>query len=177
MDKKAKSKAMLEILNRLEDFPEFEIITFGDDCILNQPIEQWPKVDALISFFSDRFPLAKVQAYAQLRKPFVVNDLDKQWDLLDRRKVYRTLAENDIPVPNHIVINRNVEVKPGVMPDWSRDFEAPGFEEHEDYVELDGKRIDKPFVEKPADAENHNCLLYTSPSPRDMRRSRMPSSA
>ncbi|ACO62675.1 predicted protein, partial [Micromonas commoda] len=160
MDKKAKSKAMLEILNRLEDFPEFEIITFGDDCILNQPIEQWPKVDALISFFSDRFPLAKVQAYAQLRKPFVVNDLDKQWDLLDRRKVYRTLAENDIPVPNHIVINRNEEVKPGVMPDWSRDFEAPGFEEHEDYVELDGKRIDKPFVEKPADAENHNICIY-----------------
>ena len=78
MDKKAKSKAMLEILNRLEDFPEFEIITFGDDHP-NQPIEQWPKVDALISFFSDRFPLAKVQAYAQLRKPFVVNDLDKQW--------------------------------------------------------------------------------------------------
>ena len=35
------------------------------------------------------------------------------------------LAENDIPVPNHIVINRNEEVKPGVMPDWSRDFEAP----------------------------------------------------
>ena len=25
--------------------------------------------------------------------------------------------------------------------------------------------------------ENCNCLLYTSPSPRDMRRSRMPSSA
>ena len=26
-------------------------------------------------------------------------------------------------------------------------------------------------------AQNHNCLLYTSPSPRDSRRSRMPSSA
>ncbi|GAB5799217.1 hypothetical protein JMUB7524_27240 [Staphylococcus aureus] len=25
--------------------------------------------------------------------------------------------------------------------------------------------------------EQNNCLLYTSPSPRDMRRSRMPSSA
>ncbi|GAB5802654.1 hypothetical protein JMUB7527_28630 [Staphylococcus aureus] len=25
--------------------------------------------------------------------------------------------------------------------------------------------------------ENDDCLLYTSPSPRDMRRSRMPSSA
>ena len=160
MDKKAKSKAMLEILNRLGDFPEFEIITFGDDCILKQPIEQWPKVDALISFFSDRFPLAKVQEYAELRKPFVVNDLEKQWDLLDRRVVYRTLAENDIPVPNHIVVNRNDHVDPGTMPDWSRRFESPGFEEHEDYVELDGKRIDKPFVEKPADAENHNICIY-----------------
>ena len=28
-----------------------------------------------------------------------------------------------------------------------------------------------------AAAEDHVCLLYTSPSPRDMRRSRMPSSA
>ena len=27
------------------------------------------------------------------------------------------------------------------------------------------------------DAETHNCLLYTSPSPRDQRGSRMPSSA
>ena len=27
------------------------------------------------------------------------------------------------------------------------------------------------------DRNNYNCLLYTSPSPRDMRRSRMPSSA
>ena len=26
-------------------------------------------------------------------------------------------------------------------------------------------------------AEHESCLLYTSPSPRDMRRSRMPSSA
>ena len=29
----------------------------------------------------------------------------------------------------------------------------------------------------PEDAKNYNCLLYTSPSPRDMPRSRMPSSA
>ena len=28
-----------------------------------------------------------------------------------------------------------------------------------------------------AEEKNKNCLLYTSPSPRDMRRSRMPSSA
>ena len=31
--------------------------------------------------------------------------------------------------------------------------------------------------DKSDDAINRTCLLYTSPSPRDMRRSRMPSSA
>ena len=34
---------------------------------------------------------------------------------------------------------------------------------------------DKPITEKPA--ETRICLLYTSPSPRDRTRSRMPSSA
>ena len=29
----------------------------------------------------------------------------------------------------------------------------------------------------PQNLKDNNCLLYTSPSPRDMRRSRMPSSA
>ena len=53
-------------------------------------------------------------------------------------------------------------------------------------VEVDRKVLadlavfDKPAFEKFVDlAKNNlkNCLLYTSPSPRDMRRSRMPSSA
>ena len=61
MDKKARSKAMREILTRLEKFGEFEIIVFGDDTILNQPVERWPKVDALLSWFSDMSPLAKAE--------------------------------------------------------------------------------------------------------------------
>jgi hypothetical protein len=28
---------------------------------LNRPIEEWSKVDALISFFSDGFPLSKAE--------------------------------------------------------------------------------------------------------------------
>ena len=38
----------------------------------------------------------------------------------------------------------------------------------------DSKRKDKKSRK---DKKEKNCLLYTSPSPRDMRRSRMPSSA
>ena len=41
-------------------------------------------------------------------------------------------------------------------------------------------RIDDPkyqFAGKTGTAQVKSCLLYTSPSPRDMRRSRMPSSA
>jgi len=75
MDKKARSKAMREILTRLEKFGEFEIIVFGDDAILNQPVERWPKVDALLSWFSDGFPLAKAESYSKLHHPiYMVND-------------------------------------------------------------------------------------------------------
>ncbi|KAG6610030.1 Inositol hexakisphosphate and diphosphoinositol-pentakisphosphate Kinase [Phytophthora cinnamomi] len=32
--------------------------------------------------------------------------------------------------------------------------------EHDNYVEINGVRVNKPFVEKPADAEDHNVYIY-----------------
>ena len=47
-----------------------------------------------------------------------------------------------------------------------------------------GRAVDKVFVAEgahigdvAAEARRHRCLLYTSPSPRDRQKSRMPSSA
>ena len=37
--------------------------------------------------------------------------------------------------------------------------------------------LDLSLVSNMLDEQGYTCLLYTSPSPRDMRRSRMPSSA
>lgn len=78
---------MLQILDRLKAFGEFDIIMFGDDVILNQPVEKWPVVECLIAFYSQGYPLDKVIDYAKLRKPFVVNELESQYLLHDRRKV------------------------------------------------------------------------------------------
>ncbi|KAK3263475.1 hypothetical protein CYMTET_27718 [Cymbomonas tetramitiformis] len=153
LDKKARSKPMKEILNRILSFGVFEVVIFGDDCILNEPIESWPKCDVLISFFSQEegktFPLKKAEAYAKLTGVFLLNDLEQQYVLLDRRKVYQILHENNIATPPHLVVSRD-----GPTGD------DPDFEEEEDLVRKHGTVIYKPFVEKPVDGEDHNIMIY-----------------
>jgi inositol-hexakisphosphate/diphosphoinositol-pentakisphosphate 1-kinase len=106
MDKKARSKPMREILDRLpKDL--FEITVFGDDCILNQPVEQWPIVEVLIAFYSTKFPTEKAVEYTKLRNPFCINDLTMEGTLKDRRKVYNLLQQCGIDVPNHIFVSRD----------------------------------------------------------------------
>jgi inositol hexakisphosphate/diphosphoinositol-pentakisphosphate kinase len=149
MDKKARSKPMTAILRRLEASGDITVSVFGDDCVLNSPIEEWPHVDALIAFFSDGFPLAKASEYAQMTQPFVINSLRWQHSLLDRREVYRTLKEHGLPVPAHAIVNRDEHNR-----------ELCEFEEYDEEVYIDGWKVSKPFVEKPVSAENHYVYIY-----------------
>lgn len=149
MEKKVFSGPMGQILDRLQAFGEFKIIHFGDKVILEEPIERWPICDCLIAFYSSGYPLKKAEAYAALRKPFLVNELDPQYLLHDRRKVYERLELYGIPVPRYALVNRD-------LPYEELDF----FVEEEDFVEVHGNRFWKPFVEKPVDGDNHSIMIY-----------------
>ena len=80
MDKKARSKPMSEILKRL-DPSTFESVFFGDDIILNEPVDNWPICDVLIAFYSNGYPLEKAEQYVSLRQPYLLNDLKMQREL------------------------------------------------------------------------------------------------
>ena len=105
LDAKAQSRAFRNILGRFAT--EFELVYFGDKAILEEDIENWPTCDFLISFFSEGFPLEKAEAYAQLRKPFCVNDIPMQQVLWDRRLCLQILDNLNVPTPKRIEVSRD----------------------------------------------------------------------
>ncbi|XP_028827379.1 inositol hexakisphosphate and diphosphoinositol-pentakisphosphate kinase 2 isoform X15 [Denticeps clupeoides] len=149
MSKKSKSKPMKEILERLCLFKYITVVTFEEEVILNEPVENWPLCDCLISFHSKGFPLDKAVAYEKLRNPFVINDLDLQYCIQDRREVYHILKAEGIQLPRYAVLNRD-PARP----------EECNLVEGEDHVEVNGEVFQKPFVEKPVSAEDHNVYIY-----------------
>ncbi|XP_063820151.1 inositol hexakisphosphate and diphosphoinositol-pentakisphosphate kinase 2 [Pseudophryne corroboree] len=149
MAKKSKSKPMNEILERLSLFKYITVVIIEEDVILNESVENWPLCDCLISFHSKGFPLDKAVAYAKLRSPFVINDLNLQYQIQDRREVYRILKDEGILLPRYAVLNRDPN-----KPDECNLIEG------EDHVEVNGEIFQKPFVEKPVSAEDHNVYIY-----------------
>ncbi|XP_073424694.1 inositol hexakisphosphate and diphosphoinositol-pentakisphosphate kinase 1 isoform X5 [Dendrobates tinctorius] len=149
MTKKSKSKPMTQILERLCKFEYITVVIMSEDIILNEPVENWPICDCLISFHSKGFPLDKAVAYSKLRNPFLINDLDMQYFIQDRREVYRILQQEGIDLPRYAVLNRDPD-KP----------DECNLVEGEDQVEVNGEIFPKPFVEKPVSAEDHNVYIY-----------------
>lgn len=113
MERKANSKPMRAIIAKILEFYKdwLEFVIFPESVILNDPVEDWPLCDCLISFHATGFPLHKAIEYERLRRPYVINDLHRQYDLLDRRKVFRSLARAGIDHPRHCVLVRNEEGK------------------------------------------------------------------
>ena len=150
MDKKARSKPMAEILSRLEE-DIFEVVFFGDHVILNQPVQDWPICDVIIAFFSKGYPLSKAKEYVALRRPVILNDLEMQELMQDRRRVYDLLQASGIDVPRHVFLSRDGYVSTGTGDgNGARDEEVKEFDDH---IEVNGVSIHKPFVEKPVNAE------------------------
>ncbi|XP_030744783.1 inositol hexakisphosphate and diphosphoinositol-pentakisphosphate kinase 2 isoform X9 [Echinops telfairi] len=149
MAKKSKSKPMKEILERISLFKYITVVVFEEDVILNEPVENWPLCDCLISFHSKGFPLDKAVAYAKLRNPFIINDLNMQYLIQDRREVYSILQAEGILLPRYAILNRD--------PNNPKECNLI---EGEDHVEVNGEVFQKPFVEKPVSAEDHNVYIY-----------------
>ncbi|KAK2774190.1 hypothetical protein FQN53_003729 [Emmonsiellopsis sp. PD_33] len=181
LDVKARSKPSQNILTRLQSKGDFEVIVFGDKVILDEEVENWPVCDFLIAFFSDGFPLDKAIAYAQLRKPFCINDLPMQKILWDRRLCLRILDQMGVPTPKRLEVNRDggprlpsrelaqhVYDLTGVKLDGPEDGTGGGtvktqsvsMSEDGDSLVVDGKVFRKPFVEKPVSGEDHNIHIY-----------------
>ncbi|RKP21635.1 hypothetical protein ROZALSC1DRAFT_26981 [Rozella allomycis CSF55] len=173
MDTKARSKPMRNILDRITATSDFEVVIFGDKTILDDPIEEWPQCQFLISFFSKGFPLQKAIEYVALRRPFCINDLPLQQLLWDRRWVLSVLDAIDVPTPKRIIVNRddgpkyykgvieelnkNLGIDLGNMTNFSRE---NVIQIDKDTIMVGKQRLEKPFVEKPVDGEDHNIYIY-----------------
>ncbi|KAJ2931624.1 hypothetical protein H1R20_g5344, partial [Candolleomyces eurysporus] len=174
MDIKARSKAMREILTRLVERSRgsIEVKVFGDKVILDEDVENWPRCDILISFFSTDFPLDKAISYVQLRNPFCINDLPAQALLWDRRLVGALLDHLKVPTPKRVEISRDggPKVEPELINMMKKrlGITLGGFavtpevtlREDGNAIIIDGKVMEKPFVEKPVSGEDHNVYIY-----------------
>jgi len=215
MKKKIHSPHMQQILEFINNFNDFELIEFTEDIIFNKEVENWPIVEAMIVFFSTGFPYSKVLKYINLRKPFLPNDFEIQKIFWDRIKVMTLLKENNIPIPNEIIVEREAEINnedeneielntsqeieemidkyyeeyeeenkpkaPQLMEKLSESNKSDEInstklddiekiitknekgeeiinelEEYDEYIVYNGKKIMKPFVEKPRNGDDHN---------------------
>jgi hypothetical protein len=195
MDVKARSKPMREILTRIVERMRgvIEVKVFGDKVILDEgewstraqttgvcslillqctDVENWPRCDVLISFFSTDFPLDKAVQYVKLRNPECVNNLPMQALLWDRRLVGMVLDHLKVPVPKRLEVSRDGGPK---VDDELKEimYRKLGLKlggvvicpevrlrEDGDAIIVGDQVMEKPFVEKPVSGEDHNVYIY-----------------
>ncbi len=154
MAKKIKQPTMQAFISKFRE-DGFDVVIFNEAMIMNEPASQWPVVDCAIMFHSSGFPLDAACEYARLNSDtFFLTDPASQRVLLDRRDFYAALTRNNIPCAKHVFCNR----------DNHNGLPNSTFVEADDHVIVDGVRMDKPFVEKPCDSDDHDVFIYYHPS-------------
>ena len=108
-----------------------------------------------------------------LRKPVCINDLAMQKIFWDRRVVARVLDAINVPTPKRVEVDRDggpkldkrvadqLERELGIninKPSPPVEFSIKGDES----IVVNGKQLDKSFVEKPVSGEDHNIYIYFS---------------
>jgi len=80
---------MENIINSIHSNSKFNIkcIIFNEETILNKSVDEWPRVDYLLAFYSKNFPLDKCIEYYNKYKPLCLNNLEKQKLLLNRELI------------------------------------------------------------------------------------------
>ena len=148
------------------DYKVIKCLTCAED------VDNWPRCDVLISFFSTDFPLDKAISYVKLRNPFCINDLAPQALLWDRRLVGITLDHLQVPTPRRIEVSRDggpkvekevvefMENRLGIILSQYRVTPEVTLREDGDAIIVDGVVMEKPFVEKPVSGEDHNVYIY-----------------
>jgi inositol hexakisphosphate/diphosphoinositol-pentakisphosphate kinase len=137
-----------------------------------QDVENWPRCDVLISFFSTDFPLDKAVTYVKLRNPFCINELHQQALLWDRRLVGAILDHLKVPTPPRIEVSRDggpkvddelvnvMKQKLGITLGGFQVTPEVELRDDSNAIIVDGRVMEKPFVEKPVSGEDHNVYIY-----------------
>jgi inositol-hexakisphosphate/diphosphoinositol-pentakisphosphate 1-kinase len=92
----------------------------------------------------------------------------------DRRAVLAILDILKVPTPERLVVNKKedpildpqvciiIKAHLGIDLSGKVPISQVSYDEENEEIVVDNKRMKKPFVEKPVDGENHNIYIYFS---------------
>lgn len=185
-DKKVHSDPMLALMGYLEE--RGYLVTVLDDAYRKSTkVEDWPYFDALLTFFSEGMDFIQIRRYKEMNAPLEVNNVDRQFLLLDRRIVMEVLDRVGVPVQERVLYNATSTLdssfyapapnrmhRKEVLSLLDRELKPFRIDMQEllvpsgnictkkETLYVDGRAISKPYVEKPAYSENHNINIYYS---------------
>ena len=117
------------------------------ESLANEPLTNWPRCDVLLLLSHAEIQLDKVKSYIDLVKCTELNSVQGFELLRDRGSMYRQCEKFGIPIPDWVECNREGP-------------SHPSFVEELDRLIINGKVIEKPFVEKPRLSEDHSVYIY-----------------